>query len=218
MMNCKQFRESIDCYLDGELSVEASAAADAHRKECQPCDRAMARLQEIKAAVRRTVSVATPPSDLDARIRAAVGSPWTRPLDAMRWFAPRRRAFALAAAAVIILAVTVSTRAPIGISAANAMDRLALRLDDSSPVVLEGTILCRDCELEHRYGVKASCNVVGHHGAIATADGRIWNIVEQRTSTTLIHDESLLGRTIVVRGRLFRNSRALVIESYELGS
>lgn len=217
MMNCKQFRESLDCYLDGELSGEASAAADAHRKECPQCERAVLRLQELKTTVRRTVSIATPPSDLDARIRAAVGSPWTRSLDAMRSFAPKRRGLGLAAVAVFILAVTVSTRAPIDISAANAMDRLALHLDETSPVVLEGKILCRDCELEHRYGVKASCKTIGHHGAIATADGRIWNIVEQGASATLIHDDSLLGKRVVVRGRLFRNSRALVVESYELG-
>ena len=218
MMNCKQFRESLDCYLDGELSAEASTAADAHRKECPQCERAVMRLQELKTAIRRCVSVATPPLGLEARVRAAVGTPWTRSLDAMRAFAPRRRALALAAVAVFILAVTVSTRAPIDIGAANAMDRLALRLDETSPVVLEGKVLCRDCELEHRYGVKASCKTIGHHGAIATADGRIWNIVEQGTSAKLIHDESLLGKNIVVRGRLFRNSRAVVIESYELGS
>jgi hypothetical protein len=218
MMNCKQFRESLDCYLDGELSAEASVAADAHRKECPQCERAVMRLQEFKTAIRRTVSVAAPPPGLEARIREAVSTPWTRSLDAMRSFAPRRRALALAAVAVFILAVTVSTRAPIDIGAANAMDRLALRLDETSSVVLEGKILCRDCELEHRYGVKASCRSIGHHGAIATADGRIWNIVEQRTSAALIHDERLLGKNVVVRGRLFRNSRALVIESYELGS
>lgn len=218
MMNCKQFRESLDCYVDGELSAEASAAADAHRKECPQCERAVMRVQELKTAVRRTVSGATPPPDLEARIRAAVGRPWTRSLDAMRSFAPRRRALALAAVAVFILAVTVSTLSPIDVGAANAMDRLALRLDETSPVVLEGRILCRDCELEHRYGVKASCRSIGHHGAIATADGRIWNIVEQRTSAALIHDERLLGKNVVVRGRLFRNSRALVIESYQLGS
>jgi hypothetical protein len=218
MMNCKQFRESLDCYLDGELSAEASAAADTHRKECPQCERAVMRLEELKSTVRRTVSIATPPSDLAARIWAAVGSPWARSSDAMRSFAPKRRALGLAAVAVFILAVTVSTRAPVDIGAANAMDRLALRLDETSPVVLEGKILCRDCELEHRYGVKASCKIIGHHGAIATADGRIWNIVEQGTSANLIHDDSLLGKRVLVRGRLFRNSRALVVESYELGS
>jgi hypothetical protein len=218
MMNCKQFRESLDCYLDGELSAAASAAADAHRKECPQCDGAVRHLQELKATVRRTVGAATPPSDLDARIRAAVAGPWTRSFDALRSFGLRHSGLALATVAVFVLAVTASTRAPIGISAANAMDRLALRLDDTSPGVLEGRILCRDCELEHRYGVKASCKIIGHHGAIATADGHIWNIVEQRTSTALIHDERLLGKSVVVRGRLFRNARALAIESYELGS
>jgi len=203
---------------DGELSAAASAAADVHRKECPQCDRAVTRLQELKTAVRRTVNVATPPSDLDARVRPAVATPWMRPFDTIMSFGPRRSAFALAVVVVLILAVTVSTRSPIDVSAANAMDRLALRLDDTSPVVLEGKVLCRDCELEHRYGVKASCKVLGHHGAIATADGRIWNIVEQRTSAALIHDESLLGKNVVVRGRLFRGSRALVIESYQLGS
>ena len=175
----------------------------------------MARLKELKIAVRRTVSVATPPADLEARIRTAVATPWMRPFDTIRSFAPRRSVLTLAAVAVFILAVTVSTRAPIDISAANAMDRLALRLDDTSPVVLEGKILCRDCELEHRYGVKASCKTIGHHGAIATADGHIWNIVEQRSSEALIHDERLLGKSVVLRGRLFRNSRVLVIESYQ---
>jgi hypothetical protein len=218
MMNCKQVRESLDCYLDAELSVAASAAIDAHRRECPQCDRAAMRLQELRTAVRRTVSAATPPPDLDARIRGAVGSPWARSFNAMRSVAPRRRALTLAAVAVFIVAVTVSPRAPLDVGAANAMDRLALRLDETSPVVLRGKLLCRDCELERRYGVKASCKTIGHHGAIATADGHIWNLVEQGTSVPLIHEASLLGKDVVVRGRLFRNSRALVVESYDLGS
>lgn len=218
MMNCKQVRESLDCYMDGELSAAASAAIDAHRTECPQCDRAVMRLQELRTAVRRTVSVAAPPPDLDARIRGAVGNPWARSLNALRLFAPRRRALALAAVAVFIFAVTVSPRAPIDVGAANAMDRLALRLDETSPVMLKGKILCRDCELERRYRVKASCKTIGHHGAIATADGRIWNLVEQETSVPLIHEEGLLGKDVVVRGHLFRNSRALVVASYDLGS
>lgn len=98
------------------------------------------------------------------------------------------------------------------------LDQLALRLDGSSEVVLRGVLLCRDCELEHRYGITAPCKQIGHHGAIATADGRIWNLVEQTASAELIHDESLLGRQIVVHGRVFRGARALVIESYQFQS
>lgn len=217
-MNCKQFRESLDCYLDGELSDAASAAADAHRKECPQCDRAVKRLHEIKTAIRPTVNGVTPPADLDARVRAAVTPRWVPPLSAMGSLGLKRSAFALGALVVLTVALAAIARPPIHVSAANAMDGLAFRLDDSSPVVLEGRVLCRDCELEHRYGIKASCPTIGHHGAVATADGRIWNIVEQRSSVALIHDGSLLGKKVIVRGHLFRGSRALVVESYQLGS
>jgi hypothetical protein len=218
MMNCKQFRESLDCYLDGELSAAASAAGDAHRKECPQCDRAVQRQHELKTAVRRAVNAVTPPPGLDARVRSAVAPRWIYPFGATGSVGLRRPAFALAALAVLAVASSATTPPPIDVSVANAMDRLALRLDDSSPVVLEGTVLCRDCELEHRYGIKASCPTIGHHGAVATADGRIWNIVEQRSSAALIHEESLLGKKVVIRGHLFRGSRALVIDSYQIGS
>ena len=207
MMNCKQFRESLDCYLDGELSAAASAAAAAHGKECPQCDRTLRRQKALKDAVKRTVGAVAVPPGLNARVRTAITPRWLR-----------HSAFAVAALVVLAVAMTAGGAPLIAVSAADAMDRLALHLDDSGPVILEGTVLCRDCELAHRHGVQASCSKIGHHGAIATADGRIWNIVEQPSSAALIHDEHLLGRNVVVRGRVFRGSRALVVESYHLGS
>jgi hypothetical protein len=98
------------------------------------------------------------------------------------------------------------------------MDQLAFRLDGSSEVMLRGVLLCRDCELEHRYGIEPPCKKIGHHGSIATADGRIWNLVEQQAASELVHNERLLGRQIVVRGRVFRGARALGIEGYPFQS
>ena len=72
--------------------------------------------------------------------------------------------------------------------------------------------------MERRYGIEAPCRRIGHHGAIATADGHIWNLVDQKTASELIHNESLLGRQIVVQGRLFRGARTLVIDSYRFES
>lgn len=216
-MDCKQFREALDCYIDGELSADASVTADAHRRECLECGRAATHLIAMKADVKRTVDALAPPPDLEARVRDATTLRWLGPLGLIRPFLGR---FAFASAALVLIAgvLAPAARTQVGTNTANAMDRLALRLDDSSAVVLEGTVLCRDCELEHRYGIKASCRVIGHHGAIATADGRMWNIVEQRSSAGLIHDTNLLGKKVVVRGRLFRVARALVIESFQLGS
>lgn len=207
-MTCSQFRESLDCYLDGELGPADAAAADLHRRECPACDRLAVRLLESKAAVKRTVGSAPVPPDLDARVRAAIAPSWRL---SSRWRG--------AVAAGLLLAAAIAgagTMLPLDTGAANAMERLALRLDETAPVVLEGTVLCRDCELEHRYGVEAPCRQIGHHGAIATADGRIWNLIEQGAGAHLIHNQTLLGRRVVVHGRLYRGARTLVVERFEL--
>lgn len=207
-MTCTQFRDALDCYLDRELAPEAMAAADYHRIDCPSCDRLAADARELQASVKRTVEAVALPDGLDARVRVATAPRWARP-----------RVWLPAAAAVILMVLAGgAVRGRVGTGTANAMDQLALRLDGSSEVVLHGVLLCRDCELEHRYGVEAPCRTIGHHGAIATADGRIWNLVEQKAAADLIHDESLLGRQIVVRGRVFRGARALVIESYQFQS
>jgi hypothetical protein len=207
-MTCTQFRDALDCYLDRELAAEAMAAADHHRAECPPCDRLAAAARELQTSVKRTVEAVPLPEGIEARVRLATAPRWRQP------------AFWLPAAAAVILMVLVGgmVRERVETGAANAMDQLALRLDGSSEVILHGMLLCRDCELQHRYGIEAPCKQIGHHGAIATADGRIWNLVEQKAAAQLIHDESLLGRQIVVRGRVFRGARALVVESYQFQS
>ncbi|MGE3957390.1 MAG: anti-sigma factor [Vicinamibacterales bacterium] len=205
-MTCTQFRTVLDAYIDHELAPDAMAAAGAHRIACGHCDRLALRAIETKGAVQRAVMATELPPGLEMRVRAVA--------------APRWRRWQTAAAAVLVLGLTAGFATPrrVESGAANAMDQMALRLDGSSAVVLTGTLLCRDCELEHRYGIKAPCKTIGHHGALATDDGRIWNLVEQKVAADLIHDESLLGRRVVVHGRIFRGARALVIDTYQFTS
>jgi hypothetical protein len=194
--------------MDRELSPEGMEAAERHRAECSACDRLGERALTMRSALRRTVLADEPSPDLEKRIRTTINR---RPM--LRWGVG-------AAAAVLLLGVigVGAYRARVEHGTANAMDRIALNLDGSSEVVLRGTLLCRDCELERRYGIEAPCRRIGHHGAIATADGHIWNLVDQKTAAELIHNEGLLGRQIVVRGHLFRGARTLVIESYRFES
>lgn len=164
----------------------------------------------MRAAVKAaTQSVIVPPG-LEARIGAALPQPKTH------W----RVSWRTATAAGLLLAVigAGASRIPWRAGTADAMDSVALHLDDTRAVVLTGTLLCRDCELEHHYGIEAPCKTIGHHGAIATDDGRIWNLVEQKVAADLIHDERLLGRRIVVQGRVFRGARTIAIDSYRFQS
>jgi hypothetical protein len=212
-MDCKQFREVLDSYIDGELSPDAAAAADVHRRECWRCHRIAGRLLSLRLEVKRAVGAGGLPPRLEARVRSALYPRWTG-----RWpvTAPRLP-LPLAAAAVVLVVVTLSAAAlgvPVAAMTASALDRLAVRLDETRSAVVPATVLCRDCELEHRYGVESSCRTIGHHGALATADGRIWNIVEQRASADLVHDNALLGRRVQVRAQFFRRAGAVEIESY----
>ena len=172
-MTCTQFRDALDCYMDRELAPEAMAAADRHRADCLACDRLAGAARDLKASVRGTVEAVPMPDGLEARIRLSTAPRWRR----------RRTWLRAVAAAVILMALAGGVmRGRVETGAANAMDRLALRLDGSSEVVLHG-VLRRDCELEHRYGIELRAEDRAPRRG-ATADGRIWNRWSRRLRLT----------------------------------
>jgi hypothetical protein len=120
-------------------------------------------------------------------------------------------------AAALVLAGVLTLFVPsVRGAAATALDFLSLSLDDSRPIVLEGKLLCRDCQLEKQYGYHAMCPLTGHHGAIVAPDGRIWNILEGEKSRDLIHDSSLLGRRVKIEGRMYRKAGSIAVSNYRL--
>jgi hypothetical protein len=218
MMDCRQAREVLDCYVDGELSPAAGAAVDAHLAECRSCAAVARQLRALKTAVRRAVAAHEPSAELRGRVNAALG--------AGRWLAgaggaaaPPLRWLAVAALLTVVV-VAGSLRASTGLrtSVADALDGAAIALAGSAtgPVEIVGTLVCRDCELEHTYGEGALCAKNGHRGAIATRDGRIWNIVEQPASLDLVHNPTWLGRTVRVRARLYRHAGTAAVEHYTI--
>lgn len=214
MMDCKQFRELLDCYVDGELSADAAAAADAHLSECATCARTAAHLERLRTAVRQAVSAQIPSADLAQRIRQSL-RPWWLPSAP---FPAAGRRLAIAASLVLIIGVglAVAAGARIPNAVAGAMDSAVARLAEPADVELEGQLVCRDCELEKRHGERPMCQRTGHRGAIATSDGRIWNIIEQPASAGLIHDPALLGKAVRVRARLFREAGSLAVQTFTI--
>lgn len=206
MMDCKNLRELLDLYVDGELSPEAKVQAETHLSECHACRRAADHLQELRQAVKVAVSQYHPAPKLVDRVRKSTLS---------RWY--RRPAWALAAtaAALVIVAFAVSV-APLRGAVANTLEAAAFHLDDSRSVVMEGLLLCRDCELKKEYGYRAMCPLKGHHGTLQTKDGKIWNILDGDASEELIHNSALLGRTVRIHGRCFRRASSIEVDTYEV--
>ncbi len=205
MVDCKKLREVLDAYVDHELSPDAAAQAEAHIAECNRCRRAVEALMGLREAVRATAGKPEAPAHLLHQVRSSLAPSW------------RRARAAQAIAATLLLAATLALFVPtLRGAAATALDYVALKLDDSRPVVLEGKLLCRDCQLEKEYGYHAMCKLTGHHGAIVASDGRIWSLLEGEKSQELIHDSSLLGRKVKVEGRMYRKAGSLAVSDYQL--
>jgi anti-sigma factor (TIGR02949 family) len=205
MMDCKKLREVLDAYVDGELSVDAATQAEAHIAECSACRRAVESLARLREAVRTAVGKPEAPVEVIERVRSSVSPRW------------HRAAAIQAIAATLVLAGALTLFVPsVRGAAATALDFLSLKLDDSRQVVLEGKLLCRDCQLEKEYGYHAMCPLTGHHGSIVTRDGRIWNILEGEKSRDLIHNSKLLGRKVRIQGRIFRKAGSIEVNGYEL--
>jgi predicted anti-sigma-YlaC factor YlaD len=73
-MDCKEFREKLDLYIDHELSAEASGAARLHVQECSRCRRAEEALLQLRRGVKQVVKSHEPPPDLLPNVRALMQS------------------------------------------------------------------------------------------------------------------------------------------------
>ncbi len=129
MMDCKKLREVLDAYVDRELSVDATAQAEAHIAECNACRRAVENLAGLREAVRTAAGKPEAPVELIERVRSSVSPRW------------HRTAAIQAIAATLVLAGVLTLFVPsVRGAAATVLDFLSLKLDDTRQVELEGKI------------------------------------------------------------------------------
>ena len=83
-MDCKEFRESLDLYVDGELSADAMAAASVHLNECPACHRAKEELLRLRLALKSVVAQHQPPPNLVYHIHHFFLPFWPRQLLRLR--------------------------------------------------------------------------------------------------------------------------------------
>lgn len=204
-MDCKELREVLDLYVDTELSAEAAATAELHLDECGSCRLAAEELLRLRRAVKEAVNQHEPPPELVERVRRSLVS-------------RRRRVGVLvvAALALALLLLILGSTPSLRPALASGMEQIAFHLDEPQSVVLEGVVVCRECELYSLYGGPKERDLEGHQGALKTAGGKIWNFMEGEKASVLIHDESLIGKPVRVRARVYRRAGCVEVESYEI--
>jgi hypothetical protein len=204
-MDCKEFRETLDLYIDGELAADAIGTANAHLSKCVSCREARDELLRLRRNVQEVVRGHGLPPQLEERIRGRF---------VLGWRAVWARAAVLALILLAVLMAGISPGAR-GV-AARSMEFVAFHLDQPRLVELEGQLVCRDCELKTLYGAKTMCLLKGHRAALKTADGKIWNLMEGEDTEALLHDEALRGKRIHIVGKLYRRAGCVEVESYRV--
>jgi anti-sigma factor RsiW len=118
-MTCEQMTQLLDAYCDDELDIATVALVNTHLTGCADCAAECERIRSVQSLNYRGLTENCP-ADLAAKIRGSISTPapmTIRPQHPRRWFA-------LAAAAVILIACTVVV--PILLNNRQSTDLLAM--------------------------------------------------------------------------------------------
>jgi anti-sigma factor RsiW len=77
-MDCKEFREELDQYVDGELPADTLLAGRSHLKGCIACGRFERQRLLLRSSVKRVVNEPLPPPELLDKVRAIATPAWRR--------------------------------------------------------------------------------------------------------------------------------------------
>jgi anti-sigma factor RsiW len=77
-VDCKEFRDALDLYVDGELSPDGASAARLHLSECAACRAAERELMRLRGALKLAVSKHEPPPELVSAVRAIPRHRWRK--------------------------------------------------------------------------------------------------------------------------------------------
>jgi anti-sigma factor RsiW len=73
-MDCQEFRERLDLYVDGELSGAEADEAREHLPGCASCAKAEAGLRHLRSSLKRVVNRHRPPAGLEGEVLRSLRS------------------------------------------------------------------------------------------------------------------------------------------------
>ena len=77
-MDCKEFRQLLDLYVDDELGPDASYSARQHVEACGSCRRAVTQVLLLRRTLKRVLGSWEPPKNLVSRVEKIAQPRWKR--------------------------------------------------------------------------------------------------------------------------------------------
>lgn len=196
-VSCEQMENLITQLVDDELQGDEQKQAVAHLAECVDCNMIYEKQKELKLQLESTCQGVYAPAHLRARIRRSIReSAESGFLQAMAEVLSAHR-FKSAVATVALLAIIVWPYSNLFVQSSGTNQ--AAEQHDLRFIAVRGKILCIDCEAMKAAGHIAICEI-DHHLGLQDSAGKIWNFVNAEEGKKIIHDFSLMNKTMEIEG------------------
>lgn len=215
---CSYYSNLITAFVDAELSGPEKNEVEGHLKVCSQCNQSFLYEARIKKVVKKRLPILKAPGYLAQRIHRQLFSNKTKPqfTELVRaLFLNRPLAASVAVASLLFLAV-FSTYL-FSTYRHNSMNRFTSASELNGKLIeLQGQIFCLDCELTHGDPHNQTPHTNVHRTGIKCAANQVWTFVDSRATQELMHNHENLGRTVLVSGVVYPNSRFISVKNYRL--
>lgn len=191
--SCSQIEPLLAGYVDGELADSETKQVESHLNLCRMCGDALQDQRTAKTTLHQHYRQDVAPVHLRVRLRHELAKAVARQTGFFESLAGLvtahkvKSAFA-ALALVVLLALPYS-------------GWLEQTSSSGGPtyVLVEGQIVCLDCEIMHEAGHNKECHDY-HHMGLRDGQGNLWRIVDSEQGADLITNRQLIGQRYRLEG------------------
>ena len=211
-MSCKETRERMTPYIDGELLEPHRRVIDEHLEECSSCARRAAFERNFDRILREGLVEKEVPVGVIARVRQGIAREARSSSRGFfgRWVMHPLAGYATAAVLLLALLLPATLGGAPGIGGWQTLFQAAN--------TMSGILVCQECDRAHMsFEEQQRCRRFNHHTSIKTADGQYWTIVHRGAGAELNERPDLRGSSVRIEAEAFVKIHTLDVESYELG-
>lgn len=203
--SCSQIEPLLAGYVDGELADSETQQVESHLSACRMCGDALEDQQTAKTNVRQHYRQDTAPVHLRVRLRQELAKA-----------VAQQTGFFESLAGLVSAHKIKSAFATLALVVALALPYSGWLEQTSNPVgptyvLVEGQIVCLDCEIMHEAGHDRKCHDY-HHMGLRDLQGKLWRIIDSDQGAELITNRQLIGQRYRLEGYKLPGSLQLNID------
>jgi hypothetical protein len=210
-MSCKETRQRMTPYIDGELLDPQRQVIDEHLEECSSCARRAAFEKNFNLTLREGLGEVEVPAGVIARVRRGIAGEARSTSRGFfgRWVMHPLAGYATAAELLVALVLPAALGGAPGIGGWQTLFQAVH--------VTSGTLVCVECDRAHMTAEEQQkCRRFNHHTGVKTADGQYWNIVHRGAGAELNERPELRGSDVKFEAEAFLKIHTLDVQSYSL--